>query len=79
MTPKQAARIVRFDRTRRELAAAAAAGAPLALADLAAQRGYADQAHLTRDFAAFAGLPPGAWLSAELDSGNPVHDPEPGG
>lgn len=33
----------------------------VALGDLAVVHGYADQAHMTREFRRFAGCPPGAW------------------
>ena len=49
--PKLAARIVRFERARRRLGTAP-------LAELAAECGFADQAHLSREFAEFAGVPP---------------------
>ncbi|MGY1673099.1 helix-turn-helix domain-containing protein [Geodermatophilus sp. SYSU D00710] len=60
--PKEAARVVRFDRARRALATRPRPG----LADLAATTGYADQAHLTREWRAFTGLPPQRWLAAEF-------------
>lgn len=66
LRPKEAARVVRFDGARRELAARAATGRPLDLAGLAATAGYADQSHLTRDWREFAGLPPTRWLAAEF-------------
>jgi AraC-like DNA-binding protein len=66
VAPKVAGRMARFDRTRRRLAARAAAGAPLALADLAADAGYADQAHLTREFGALAGCSPTRWVAEEI-------------
>mgnify|MGYP001140154236 CR=1 FL=1 len=53
--PKRYARLARFERALRELRAAAAP--PLAV--VAARHGYADQAHLTREFVALAGFPPG--------------------
>ncbi|WP_409329443.1 helix-turn-helix domain-containing protein [Trujillonella humicola] len=64
--PKEAARVVRFDRARRALARRVAAGAPPDLAGLAAAAGYADQSHLTRDWRAFSGLSPLRWLDAEF-------------
>jgi AraC-like DNA-binding protein len=66
LTPKAAARVIRFDRARRLLQRRAAAGSPLLLADLAADCGYSDQAHLAREFRGLAGLPPSAWLAAEF-------------
>lgn len=66
LTPKAAARVIRFDRARRRLAGRARRGGPPALAGLAADAGYYDQAHLDREFAALAGLPPTAWLAAEF-------------
>jgi AraC-like DNA-binding protein len=67
LTPKAAARVIRFDRTRRLLASQAASGRPWpALADVAAERGYYDQAHLAREFRHLAGCPPSAWLAEEF-------------
>lgn len=62
LTPKAAARVIRFDRARRLLAAASP---PPRLAELAVRCGYFDQAHLAREFRALAGLPPSGWLAAE--------------
>ncbi len=64
--PKEAARVARFDRARRDLAGRAASGAPLDLAGLAAAAGFADQAHLTREWRSFSGLPPTRWLREEF-------------
>ena len=64
--PKEAARVVRFDRARRALAARVATGGAPDLAALAVGTGFADQAHLTREWRAFAGLPPTRWLAAEF-------------
>jgi transcriptional regulator GlxA family with amidase domain len=66
ITPKAAARVIRFDRTRRLLQCRTAAGSPLLLADLAADCGYYDQAHLAREFRDLAGLPPSRWLAEEF-------------
>jgi AraC-like DNA-binding protein len=38
----------------------------LALAELAASNGYADQAHLAREFREFTGLSPSQWLADEF-------------
>jgi AraC-like DNA-binding protein len=56
VTPKQFARIVRF----RKALFAARAGAPLVIA--AAESGYADQAHFTRETQALTGYAPRALL-----------------
>jgi AraC-like DNA-binding protein len=66
LTPKEAARVARFDRARRALAARVARGGPADLAGLAAAAGFADQAHLTREWRAFTGLPPSRWLAEEF-------------
>jgi len=62
LSPKAAARTLRFDRARRLLTAAR----PPSLAETAAICGYADQAHLTREWRALAGCTPGAWRAEEL-------------
>lgn len=65
VAPKTAGRLMRFDRTRRRVADRAIGGHPLELSRLAADAGYADQAHLAREFREFAGLSPTRWLAAE--------------
>ncbi|GGK62977.1 AraC family transcriptional regulator [Sphaerisporangium melleum] len=65
LTPKAAARVIRFDRARRELQRRAGTGRPV-LADLAAEFGYYDQAHLAREFRDLAGCPPSRWLAEEF-------------
>ena len=64
--PKESARVVRFDRARRVLAARVVAGRAPDLAGLAVDAGFADQAHLTREWRALSGLSPTGWLRAEL-------------
>jgi AraC-like DNA-binding protein len=69
LTPKAAARVIRFDRARRLLirrAATDAAENGYRLADLAAACGYFDQAHLAREFRSLAGCPPSQWLTEEF-------------
>jgi AraC-like DNA-binding protein len=66
LTPKAAARVIRFDRARRLLQVRAESGRPLALAALAAHCGYYDQAHMDAEFRALAGAPPTAWLAREF-------------
>jgi AraC-like DNA-binding protein len=55
--PKTVARIARFGRAQ----AMAARGGETGWADIAAACGYADQAHLIREFTALAGSTPSAW------------------
>ncbi len=59
LTPKAAARVIRFDRARRLVPHGSGAA-------VAAVCGYADQSHLIHDFVAFTGLGPRAWLAAEV-------------
>ena len=66
LTPKTAARVVRFDRARRELQRRAVTGRALDLAGLAAGWGYYDQSHLDAEFRALAGSAPTAWLAQEF-------------
>jgi AraC-like DNA-binding protein len=73
LTPKAAARVIRFTRARREIVGGAT------LADVAAACGYFDQAHLDREFRALAGCAPSRWLSEEfrnIQSGH--HEPGSG-
>ncbi|WP_245231783.1 helix-turn-helix transcriptional regulator [Streptomyces novaecaesareae] len=65
LTPKAAARVMRFDRARHLLATPAPPARPTRLAELAVHCGYFDQAHLAREFRALAGVAPSAWLAAE--------------
>ena len=57
--PKTAARVARFDRSRLMLAARKP------LAEVATACGYADQAHLNRDWRQFAGTSPTRWESVD--------------
>ena len=68
LTPKAAARVIRFDRARKLLVRKLADEAERAylLADLAADCGYCDQAHLARECRALAGCPPSQWLAEEF-------------
>jgi AraC-like DNA-binding protein len=67
LPPKPVARLMRFERA----ASLVGAGHPLAsVADLA---GYADQAHLTREFVRLSGTPPGRYRVTN------VQDPAPAG
>lgn len=64
LPPKAAARVIRFNRA----VTALSSGTPQ-IAQVAAACGYADQAHLAREFRALGGITPG-----ELRSGNFVQD-----
>jgi AraC-like DNA-binding protein len=59
--PKEAARIVRFQRSRQLLER----NRPTTCADVAAICGYADQAHMTREWATIAGCTPTTWRERE--------------
>lgn len=65
--PKTLQRVHRFQRFVRRLDATSD-GAALDLAAIAADAGYADQAHLTRECAALAGLSPSALAASRLRS-----------
>jgi AraC-like DNA-binding protein len=68
LAPKAAARVIRFDRARKRLVRRLTDDTERAylLADLAADCGYFDQAHLAREFRALAGCPPSQWLIEEF-------------
>ena len=78
LTPKGAARVIRFDRARRLLVRNLTEATPeYRLADLAAACGYFDQAHLAREFRVLAGCPPSQWLAEEfrnVQAGNWLRD-----
>jgi AraC-like DNA-binding protein len=73
LSPKAAARIIRFDRARTMLQGPQRP----AIADVAADCGYYDQSHLTRDFVELAGCPPGEWLASEVTYVQDGDRPEP--
>ncbi|MGW5359768.1 helix-turn-helix domain-containing protein [Actinopolymorpha pittospori] len=62
LTPKVAARLMRFEAARRLVAGPER----MSLAQVAVRCGYADQAHLHRDWTAFAGCTPTTWIAEEL-------------
>jgi AraC-like DNA-binding protein len=75
LAPKAAARVIRFDHARRRITQAArqerparltGPARPVTLADLAADCGYYDQAHLAREFRDMAGCSPTQWLAEEF-------------
>ncbi|MEU6821268.1 helix-turn-helix domain-containing protein [Streptomyces atriruber] len=65
LTPKQAARLMRFQQAKAAVARAVAAGAPPDLAGVAADTGYYDHSHLVRDFRQYTGETPTGWLAEE--------------
>lgn len=58
LPPKAVARVIRFDRVLR----LTRTNREIDWADVAIDCGYADQAHLIRDFSEFSGFTPAAWL-----------------
>lgn len=75
--PKDAARVLRYDRARRMISAG-----DLKIADIAAICGFADQAHLNRDFKSFTGTSPTMWLREDpvartSPSGGDFDEPDP--
>lgn len=75
VTPKGYARRARFELARDRLWA----DPHTRLSALAAECGYADQAHLTREFAAFAGAPPARWAAGVARTRALLHPPAPDG
>lgn len=72
VTPKQYQRLVRFERARGRVVAASLAGR-LDLAAIANTSGFADQAHLAREWRAMAGCTLTEWLRTE----GPTPPPRP--
>ena len=64
LTPKTAARVIRFDRARRALQRQMGGGGGT-IGAVAADLGYHDQSHLGRDFADSTGRSPARWLAEE--------------
>lgn len=62
LSPKEVARVVRFERSKVLLASPHRP----ALADLALTCGFYDQAHLAREWNDLAGVPPTVWLATEV-------------
>ncbi|QDQ11166.1 AraC family transcriptional regulator [Streptomyces spectabilis] len=65
VTPKQAARLMRFEHAKARMVRAVVAGAPADLARVAADCGYYDHSHLVRDFRQYTGASPSVWLAEE--------------
>lgn len=71
LSPKAAAGVVRFEH------AAAALRAGASPARVAAEAGYADQSHLTREFSRFAGDTPSSWTNETRPSAYSALDRDP--
>jgi transcriptional regulator GlxA family with amidase domain len=65
ITPKEAARTMRFTHAVSRIGDGVRGGA-LDLAWVAAECGFADQSHLDREFRAFAGTSPTGWIAEEF-------------
>lgn len=65
LSPKQAGRLMRFQRARNAVVRPVAAGAAPDLARVAADCGYYDHSHLVRDFRQYTDASPTAWLAEE--------------
>ena len=83
LTPKTAARVVRFERAARTLVPVLADGGPgtpteQSISTVAADCGYADHAHLTREFRALAGVTPSTYV-AEWQAALPILSSQDGG
>jgi AraC-like DNA-binding protein len=72
VAPKSIARMMRFHHACR----LAQAGTTPGWAGIAAESGYADQAHLAREFTALAGEPPTAWARRQTLTDNRLTQPE---
>ena len=59
-------RLLRFHRTVRTITDTAASGRRIDLAAIASSCGFADHAHMTRDFLSFTGATPSGWMAEEL-------------
>jgi transcriptional regulator GlxA family with amidase domain len=65
ITPKEAARTMRFTHAVARIGEGVRRSS-LDLAGVAAECGFADQSHLDREFGAFAGTSPSAWIAEEF-------------
>lgn len=65
VSPKTAARLFRLEHALALVAAGIRAGRPPRLATVAADCGYSDQSHLSRDVSQLLGRTPGDWIAEE--------------
>lgn len=63
--PKSAARLARFEWALEQIARSIHTGHPLDLSGIAAESGFADQSHMTREFTRFTGTAPHRWIREE--------------
>jgi AraC-like DNA-binding protein len=75
LSPKELQRIGRFESSRTLLVSR---GGRVRLAEVATACGYADQAHLAREWRALAGCPPSTWVREELPFVQATASPEEG-
>lgn len=75
-SPKTVAMLMRFEHATARIAHDVRLRGRTDLALVAADTGYSDQAHLSREFVRFAGVPPRAWSAEEFrniqDGGHPL-------
>lgn len=67
-SPKTVAQLFRFQRAVAEIGTMITDHGRADLATVAVRAGYADQAHLSRDFVERLGVPPSRWISDELQN-----------
>jgi AraC-like DNA-binding protein len=65
-SPKTVAMLMRFEHATTRISDSVRRRATIDLGAVAADTGYSDQAHLTREFARFAGAPPRRWIAEEF-------------
>lgn len=65
-SPKTIAMLMRFEQATARIAESVRRCGTVDLAAVAVATGYSDQAHLTREFARFAGVPPTRWIGEEF-------------
>ncbi|WP_120004208.1 AraC family transcriptional regulator [Nesterenkonia muleiensis] len=66
LSPKAVAGLIRFSRTAKTIADQLRWTGQPDLAQIASDTGYADQAHLSREFSRYAGISPRAWMAEEF-------------
>ena len=67
-TPKTVSMLMQFQHAVARIGQSARRHGTVDFAAVAAETGYFDQAHLSREFVRFAGVPPRAWLAEEFQN-----------